>query len=83
MSARRLLENPALFTGADKTPWETVRRFFIHTLRDPLPYGLVIHHVTEMTRKNLSRTDRSVLQQAGNMVDLVDWFESRSALEAK
>jgi len=43
MSARGILENPALFSGYNRTPWECVEKF----MRLSLDYGnnfFIFHH---------------------------------------
>src|SRR5580700_10025333 len=48
MSARSLLCNPALFKGYDSCPWGAVERFLSNIARAPIPFKLVMHHLTEM-----------------------------------
>ena len=78
MSARGLLENPSLFAGPDRTPWHVVDEFIGLAVRNPLPYGLVQYHVTEMTSRVLTRPDRQSLQRASNLLDLIDWVNARA-----
>jgi tRNA-dihydrouridine synthase 4 len=48
MSARGILENPALFAGFDSCPWEAVESFLNHVVKKPIPFKLVVHHLNEM-----------------------------------
>lgn len=67
MSARGLLENPGLFKpaiskareegGRDNTgcQWETVEIFMSKVARAPIPFKLVLHHVSEMVGSDHSQ----------------------------
>lgn len=79
MSARGLMENPTLFTGTVKTPWTAVEAFVGLAVRSPLPYGLVLHHVGEMTRSSMTRAHRASLHETGDMLDLIDWVQANAA----
>lgn len=48
LSARGLLENPALFKGYESCPWEAVEVFMNRVAKMPIPFKLVVHHLTEM-----------------------------------
>ena len=50
MAARGLLENPALFAGYDKTPWECVERYINYALSFGSNFHIFQHHLAEMTR---------------------------------
>ncbi|KAI9831596.1 MAG: hypothetical protein M1819_004828 [Sarea resinae] len=81
MSARGLLENPALFVGHGQTPWDTIERFLGLAVRYPLPYRLALHHISEMGAKMLSRQDKAEMLDNRDMLSLVDWLESRSKIK--
>lgn len=90
MSARSILTNPALFAGYDTCPWEAVEKFMNHLVNAPLPFKLVLHHLTEMCGSSghgehggeglsgalLNKTERVELVACGNMLELIDWFDS-------
>jgi tRNA-dihydrouridine synthase 4 len=89
MAARSLLCNPALFKGYDSCPWEAVERFMNYVVRAPIPFKLVVHHLTEMCGSGghgaegkdgvsgalLTRKQRTELVACGSMIDLVDWLD--------
>lgn len=76
MSARGLLENPALFAGEPVTPLAAVDKFIGHTMQSPLPYGLVLHHISEMSRKILTRAERATMMESStSMLELIDWLD--------
>jgi tRNA-dihydrouridine synthase 4 len=90
MSARSLLTNPALFAGHDSCPWEAVEKFMNRVIEAPLPFKLVLHHLTEMCGSGghgerggegvsgalLNKRERAELIACGNMLELVDWLDS-------
>lgn len=77
MSARGLLENPALFAGYDETPLEAVAQFVSYAASTGLRHELVVHHLGEMIGKMTTKRERSGLAQCNDMVDVVDWLDSR------
>ncbi|KAL2023252.1 hypothetical protein VTK56DRAFT_3375 [Thermocarpiscus australiensis] len=85
MSARAILANPALYAGYDACPWEAVETFMNNVARCPLPFKLVLHHVSEMVGPGmgpnktalLSRQERSALMACTNMVDLIDFLDEK------
>ncbi|KAK5663700.1 hypothetical protein OQA88_4131 [Cercophora sp. LCS_1] len=87
MSARAILANPALYAGHNACPWEAVDTFLNNVVRCPLPFKLVLHHITEMVspgmgpnkRALLNKQERSALMGCGNMVDLIDFLDERRA----
>lgn len=79
MSARGLLENPALFAGYKDTPVEAVRRFVAHAVRTGLRIELTVHHLTEMMGKMTTKKERKGLVESRDYVDLIDWLDGRSS----
>ncbi|KAK1832809.1 tRNA-dihydrouridine synthase [Podospora conica] len=85
MSARAILANPALYAGHDVCPWSAVDTFMNHAVRCPLPFKLVLHHLTEMCGPGfgpsksalLSRKERARMMGCLNMVDLIDFMDEK------
>jgi tRNA-dihydrouridine synthase 4 len=85
MSARAILSNPALYAGYDACPWEAVETFMNKVARSPLPFKLVLRHVSEMCspgmglnkRVLLTKQERAALMGCGNMLDLIDFLDER------
>lgn len=89
MSARSLICNPALFKGHDSCPWEAVERFLNYVMRAPIPFKLVLHHLTEMCGSGghgaeggegvsgalLNKKERAELMACTNMLELIDWLD--------
>ena len=65
------------------TPIECVRRFLGHAIRCPIPFPLVLHHVSEMTgvMKGMGKRERKMLMECQDLIDLVDFVEQRWAME--
>ncbi|KAK4648338.1 tRNA dihydrouridine synthase [Podospora bellae-mahoneyi] len=88
MSARALLANPALFSGRNSCPWEAVEYFLNKTIKAPMPFKLVLHHINEMcspgmgpSQKDkvalLNKQERAELMKVGDMVELIDFLEEK------
>ncbi|KAA8567027.1 hypothetical protein EYC84_010111 [Monilinia fructicola] len=85
MSARGLLENPALFAGYTHTPWEAVEIFMNQVMKQPIPFKLVIHHLSEMCGTDrtqngggnglLGKEDRMRLMACLDMGDVIDFLD--------
>lgn len=85
MSARGLLENPALFAGYAHTPWEAVDYFMNRVVRQPIPFKLVVHHLNQMGGTDRSqegmggclfgKEERRGLMGCKDMLELLDWVE--------
>ena len=85
MSARGLLENPALFAGYERCPWEAVELFMNKVVRRPIPFKLVVHHLSQMCSSDrkmvglggslLNKGERAEMMECGSMVDLIDFLD--------
>ncbi|KAK4178652.1 putative tRNA-dihydrouridine synthase [Triangularia setosa] len=88
MSARALLANPALFSGRNSCPWEAVEFFLNKTIKAPMPFKLVLHHISEMCSPGmgpdprdrsalLNKQERAELMRCGDMIELIDFLEEK------
>jgi len=81
MSARGLLENPGLFSprkptkGSVVCEWEVVERFMKYVARAPLPFKLVVHHLTEMVGSDHSQAGKTLFTKEEKM-GLLEWYVS-------
>ena len=88
MSARGLLENPALFKGFEGCPWEAVEVFMNKVVKAPIPFKLVVHHLSEMVGSDrmtgtvgggpgtlMTKEERMQLMDCGSMLELMDWLD--------
>lgn len=76
MSARGLLENPALFKpstpGKVGCEWETVEVFMRYVAKAPLPFKLVMHHLTEMVGSDHTQAGSTLFTKEERM-ELLNW----------
>ncbi|KAK4128672.1 dihydrouridine synthase 4-like protein [Parathielavia appendiculata] len=85
MSARAILCNPALYAGHSTCPWSAVEAFLNNAVRCPLPFKLVLHHLSEMCGPGmgadksalLTKPERAAMMACGNMLDLIDFLDGR------
>lgn len=79
MAARGILENPALFIGDSVTSAACVRQFLEYAVRCPIPFPLVLHHISEMTARipGMTKKDRKRLMACRDLVDLIDFMEDK------
>jgi tRNA-dihydrouridine synthase 4 len=89
MSARGILQNPALFAGYEACPWEAVELFMNKVAKAPIPFKLVVHHVSEMVGSDraggqvgggagplLTKEQRMEMMECKTMLDLMDLLDS-------
>ena len=81
MSARGLMENPALFAGYASTPAEAVDQFMTYAMQCPLPYKLLLHHLSEMTGRLLTKKQRIEMLACRDALDLIDWLRARGLIK--
>jgi tRNA-dihydrouridine synthase 4 len=88
MSARGILQNPALFAGHESCPWEAVEIFLNKVVKAPIPFKLVVHHLSEMVGTDhqggtvgggkgtlLTKEERMAMMECGNMIELMDYLD--------
>ena len=83
MAARGALENPAMFGDQMIAPEECVRRFIKFAILCPIPFPLVLHHVSEMTVRmaTMTKKEKRSLMTCMDLVDLIDYVEARWGLK--
>jgi tRNA-dihydrouridine synthase 4 len=79
MAARGLLENPALFAQHTEVPAMCVKDFLAWAVRCPIPFALVLHHLTEMTARmpGMTKRERRAMMQCADLLDLLDFVGAR------
>lgn len=92
MAARGILENPAMFDGEGRgdrgCPWEAVEVFMGRVVRAPVPWKLVVHHLSEMVGSDrvtgtvgggrgtlVTKEERMGLMGCESMLEVVDWLD--------
>eukprot|EP01104_Vermistella_antarctica_P012534 TRINITY_DN3653_c0_g1_i1.p1 TRINITY_DN3653_c0_g1~~TRINITY_DN3653_c0_g1_i1.p1 ORF type:complete len:346 (-),score=32.68 TRINITY_DN3653_c0_g1_i1:21-1058(-) len=81
MSARGILQNPALYAGYRSTPPQCVRDFIDLSLSCGLPYYLMHKHLTYMLFNVQSNAERRVFSQIKTSSALVDYFHEMGLFE--
>ncbi|CAG8550687.1 11275_t:CDS:2 [Paraglomus brasilianum] len=81
MSARGILENPALFSGYNRTPWECVEKF----MRLSLDYGnnffIFHHHLIYMLENVMSNAESKAFNTLANTPAVLDYLEEHYGLK--
>ena len=88
MAARGLLQNPALFAGYEQCPWEAVETFMNYVVKAPVPFKLVVHHLSEMVGSDWSqkgntlwnKEERVRLMGCKSLVEVMDFLDGVSEL---
>lgn len=82
MSARDLLANPGLFNGYDMCPWKVVEEFVNRVVRAPIPFKLVVHHLSQMTGSGgggkpalLGKEERGELMECRDLIEVIDFLD--------
>jgi tRNA-dihydrouridine synthase 4 len=83
MAARGLLQNPGLFKGGEGCSWDVVERFMSEAVKRPIPFKLVVHHLSEMVGSDrtqcgstlLTKEQRKAMMACDNMVRLIDFLD--------
>lgn len=85
MAARGLLENPGMFRkdGREGCSWDVVEVFMNEVARRPIPFKLVVHHLSEMVGSDrsqrsstlLSKEQRKEMMACMSMVELIDFLD--------
>ncbi|KAK9465818.1 hypothetical protein V1512DRAFT_254037 [Lipomyces arxii] len=86
MSARGLLENPALFAGYESTPWKAVELFWAYAekyggVSKNLLYRNVQFMIIEMTQNLLTKEERQEIRTIKSWTQLTSWFDERFVLK--
>jgi tRNA-dihydrouridine synthase 4 len=74
MSARGLLENPALFAGFKKTPWEAVTRFVDLSLKYGSCHAILHHHLVTMLQHQLPTSTSRYFNTLASIPSILDFI---------
>ncbi|XP_059487399.1 tRNA-dihydrouridine(20a/20b) synthase [NAD(P)+]-like isoform X1 [Neocloeon triangulifer] len=77
MSARGLLQNPALYAGFDRTPLECVRDWFDLAVPTGLSYGCLHRHLEMMLEEQLSAADKRLLHCMNCLPALLEFMQEK------
>jgi tRNA-dihydrouridine synthase 4 len=81
MSARGLLENPALFAGYEKTPVECVKEFMRYAVGYGMNSFLIHGHLGWMLDKILSKAEKKQFNQLVGTTACIDYLEDHFGIE--
>ncbi|KAH8808144.1 hypothetical protein F5884DRAFT_857688 [Xylogone sp. PMI_703] len=89
MAARGLLLNPGMFAVQEgrseserlRASWDVIETFLNNVVKAPLPFKLVLHHMSEMcaiesgVKGVLSKSQRAEMFETSNMLELIDFLD--------
>ncbi|ORZ26823.1 hypothetical protein BCR41DRAFT_376887 [Lobosporangium transversale] len=81
MSARGILENPALFAGYDVTPWECVEDYVDLALSYGTNAFIFHHHLMFMLEKSMSNAERRTFNSLTTTPAVIDYLEEYYGLD--
>ncbi|XP_046633162.1 tRNA-dihydrouridine(20a/20b) synthase [NAD(P)+]-like [Daphnia pulicaria] len=80
MSARGILENPAMFAGFSETPIECIKDWMKLSLETGISFTHFHHHLIYMCEKNMSRVDRRYFNALSSTTAVIDYMENYLSL---
>ena len=78
MSARGLLENPALFAGYNKTPWEAVERYIELSIRYGSCHAIMHHHLVTMMQSILPASSARHFNTLSSIPSIINFINEHS-----
>ncbi|KAG0313715.1 tRNA-dihydrouridine(20a/20b) synthase [NAD(P)+]-like protein [Dissophora globulifera] len=81
MSARGILENPALFAGYKFTPWECVEDYVDLALSYGTNAFIFHHHLMYMLEKTMSNAERRTFNSLTTIPAIIDYLEENYGLD--
>lgn len=78
MSARGLLENPALFAGFDRTPWEAVERYIELAISYGSCHAIMHHHLVSMMQSILPNSFARHFNTLSSIPSVLDFVSNHS-----
>ncbi|KAG7864422.1 hypothetical protein KL919_000450 [Ogataea angusta] len=81
MTARGILNNPAMFAGFEKAPWGAIEKFWNLSTAYGLPFRLLQHHLGCMLVGQISKRLQNELNSKSSLLELMDWFDANFELK--
>jgi hypothetical protein len=75
MSARGMLQNPALFAGFGQTPVSCIEDWLDIALADSLPFMTFHNHLVFMVEKIMKKADRRIFNNLRTTPDVVKFLQ--------
>ena len=75
MSARGILDNPALYAGHSHTPIECVRDWLDLSLTRGVTFSTFHHHLLYMLDQSTSRSEKRVFNTLSSIPAVLDYLE--------
>jgi tRNA-dihydrouridine synthase 4 len=76
MVAQGLLNNPAMFSGFEKTPIEAVQKFIELSLENGTNHYIFHHHLMHMLHGSLTKQQKKVFNQLPSIAAVLDYLEN-------
>lgn len=80
MSARGLLENPALFAGYKKTPWEAVHRYVDLATTYGSCHAIMHHHLVTMMQSIIPSSSARHFNTLSSIPAVIDFIKDHAQL---
>ncbi|KAF9402006.1 tRNA-dihydrouridine(20a/20b) synthase [NAD(P)+]-like protein [Mortierella sp. AD011] len=81
MSARGILENPALFAGHKTTPWECIEDYVDLALSYGTNAFIFHHHLMYMFENTMSNAERRTFNSLTTIPSIIDYLEEHYGLD--
>ncbi|GJJ67862.1 tRNA-dihydrouridine synthase 4 [Entomortierella parvispora] len=81
MSARGILENPALYAGYEITPWECIEDYVDLALSYGTNAFIFHHHLMYMFERTMSNAERRTFNSLSSVPSIVDYLEENYGLD--
>ncbi|KAG0044495.1 tRNA-dihydrouridine(20a/20b) synthase [NAD(P)+]-like protein [Gryganskiella cystojenkinii] len=81
MSARGILENPALYAGHSVTPWECIEDYVDLALSYGTNAFIFHHHLMYMFEKTMSNAERRTFNSLSSVPSIIDYLEENYGLD--
>ncbi|XP_066962681.1 tRNA-dihydrouridine(20a/20b) synthase [NAD(P)+]-like isoform X5 [Macrobrachium rosenbergii] len=81
MSARGILENPAMYAGYDSTPIECVKDWVSIALSTGTHFSCFHHHLIYMLNKSLTRADKKYFNVLGSIPGVLNYLNEKYMID--
>ena len=81
MSARGLLQNPALYAGYTSTPWECVTKYIEYGVGLGSSHFIFHHHLMYMLESSMSRAEKKHFNCLYSIPAILDYFREHYGME--